>query len=876
MDWLIVPDSDMCASETEGEMTVAVVVLGDDGAMSHDSCWPSIDAAAAHINEMAAQDIPDDTDEEMPAAEPVAPEGGAEMFVSVRVDGMDELERAAGLADRVSNALGLLSALKEATFETVEHVAQPVEFGPIDVHSTGFSDDPYDGPAEEVKVRSPESESYFANIYAWRDDNADTSVKAAYRFIHHFVGSDGEAGGASVRACSAGIGVLNGGRGGTTIPDGDRQGVYNHLARHLRDAGREAPVLMSQEAYELALAESNAELAEELVTPVAEGGLAGLEDDALIAELARRWASGLAEKLREEPATEVAEMMAEMGDDSEGDEPVIDIDVEITVSGLGEKDSEPCPMCESEGTVSVNGLSATCPMCGGEGVMPPMDDDVPAFLMMNADGEQVVADGEELADGAVTDIVSPYDWEGVLIVEGIPSGDGRMIAENGLTWRELPIPLMLQTVNASGHDGAVIAGSIHEIERQGQNIVGRGFFDSGTAGQEARRLLSEGTMRGVSADIDSVMVSYETPLGEEAGIEDVLFGTGEALEVLTAGRIMGATLTPFPAFQEAFVTVLMPEMTADDEVLVASGAEVLGAVWRVPSRIGMWVAGAGDAAAELEVLVASAGQSVEVPVNPPREWFVPGVMTEPVPFTVHADGRCYGLVAQWGTCHIGFTDRCQQVPRTGSAYRHFRNKTVLTAEGDLIATGPVFMDTVHPNLRLVASDAQAFYADTGCAVADVALYENEHGIVAAGALRPGLTPEQVRRFRGSDVSPDWRSIGGRLEVVGLLSVNVSGFIVEGLVASGASSAPRGAWDSVSGEVTALVAAGMVRRAESETERVRFEVEALRAEVAELREALRPMRAERAAASLLRTAVFGVGEAHGCGCEPVDGGCACEV
>ena len=164
-----------------------------------------------------------------------------------------------------------------------------------------------------------------------------------------------------------------------------------------------------------------------------------------------------------------------------------------------------------------------------------------------------------------------------------------------VTWRELPLPLMLQTANASGHDGAVIAGSIHEIERNGQNIVGRGFFDSGSAGIEAHRLLKEGTMRGVSADIDSVTIEFMTADGDTLSSEDMKYGGFQALEVLTSGRMMGATLTPFPAFQEAYVTVLPKEDVMQDEALVASAVAVLGDVWRVPSPLGLWVHGEGNA-----------------------------------------------------------------------------------------------------------------------------------------------------------------------------------------------------------------------------------------------------------------------------------------
>jgi hypothetical protein len=599
---------------------------------------------------------------------------------------------------------------------------------------------------------------------------------------------------------------------------------------------------------------------------VNDGDMTGITDDELMAELARRWAEATVAGLSPEDAVEEPVAVAAAEDAEAFGNPVIEVELEVTqveaeIEIGGESEEKGCYAKDhGEGC-----------MCGG-GMEHEDEDDkivvtIPAgsSIVVEAEAEEedeggeyggggehggeamMAADGTTLAEEPemIQTPVTLYDWEGVLIVEGIASGDGRKIAENALTWRELPLPLMLQTANASGHDGAVIAGSIHEIERQGQNIVGRGFFDSGSAGIEAHRLLKEGTMRGVSADIDSVMVEFLTADGGAVDAEDMLFGGVDALEVLVAGRLMGATLTPFPAFQEAFVTVL----TGDEvEGLVAAGSKAEGDVWRVPSPLGAWLPGEKNAEEGLAALVASAAASVEVPANPPMEWFLPGDMTGIEPFTVHPDGRCYGLVAAWGSCHIGFADRCVPVPKSGCAYKHFRNKNVLTAEGTLVASGPIYMDTVHPNLRLVASDSQAFYADTGCAVADVALYENEFGIVAAGALRPGLSAEQVRRFRGSDVSPDWRQLGGRLEVVGLLSVNVSGFIVEGLVASGAElSAPRGVWDSVAGEVTALVAAGMIHTADTERSDMRRELNDIHVELAEFREALRPVRAAAAAA-----------------------------
>jgi hypothetical protein len=110
-------------------------------------------------------------------------------------------------------------------------------------HETATTDAAWDGPANTTRVRSDEGAGYYARIYAWQDPDGEEGVKGTYRFIHHMVGSGGEPGAANIRACQTGIGVLNGGRGGTTIPDGDRQGVWTHLAGHLRDADLEPPEL---------------------------------------------------------------------------------------------------------------------------------------------------------------------------------------------------------------------------------------------------------------------------------------------------------------------------------------------------------------------------------------------------------------------------------------------------------------------------------------------------------------------------------------------------------------------------------------------------------------------------------------------------------
>lgn len=521
---------------------------------------------------------------------------------------------------------------------------------------------------------------------------------------------------------------------------------------------------------------------------------------------------------------------------------------------VGEDGMPMCPQCGSP----LDETGTECPACGWV-VGQPVEGAAPtapaAPMEMATVTNETDVTMEASSSGQAT-------WEGLLAVEGVMSGDGRTIDMGALTWRELPLPLMMMTQNpvgGEGHDGAQLCGRIDWIERREGSqpdvgeIWGGGVVDTGSEfGQEAARLVSDRMLRGVSVDLDDTEMAVEGP--EDANPMDLLMGGG-TLYVQKA-RIMGATLTPFPAFQEAQIAMVNGDALAAslmgegcdcelaEALVAAAGVPLPGAQFRVFTPVNP----------EGMALVAAAS----APVRPPLEWFQPTKFDAPQPFSVTADGRLTGYVATWGSCHIGFRDRCVGVPKSASNYRYFANKQVQCADGTLVATGPIVVDTVHPDLRLKASDAQAFYADTGCAVADVALYEDEIGIQACGALRPTATPEQVRTLRASDVSPDWRAINGRLECVGLLAVNTSGFITPALVAAaGAIEHGRpqkpgkiaARFDATSGEVLALVAAGIPAR--SADDDVMSEMRALVDELRPLAQARVAERAERAAAITAR-------------------------
>jgi hypothetical protein len=183
----------------------------------------------------------------------------------------------------------------------------------------------------------------------------------------------------------------------------------------------------------------------------------------------------------------------------------------------------------------------------------------------------------------------------------------------------------------------------------------------------------------------------------------------------------------------------------------------------------------------------TAGAFIEPPLTPPSEWFRDPEFTGPAPMRVTDEGRVFGHIATWDTCHVGFVDQCVKPPRSATNYAHFTTGEILCDDGSRIPVGQITMDTNHAPLRANGARAAAHYDDTGLAVADIAVGEDRFGIWMSGALRPGVDPLKVRGLMCSDVSGDWRRIGSALELVGLLAVNVPGFPklreAEGLVAS---------------------------------------------------------------------------------------------
>lgn len=356
--------------------------------------------------------------------------------------------------------------------------------------------------------------------------------------------------------------------------------------------------------------------------------------------------------------------------------------------------------------------------------------------------------------------VAEFAWEGPIAFEGVLTGDKRFFQHGSMEWNtERSIPFRWQKSSIEGHKGAVPIGRVDKIERKMDGtIYGFGVIIPSLNEEAAEylRLMEAGVASGVSVDGDSA--TYDT----------TQLADGSQRVDFSKMRIRGLTAVDIPAFSEANVDLTTEEAASDDVEELAKKKKKKMAIG---NRAHTWMS---------DGLTASA-----IPVAPPTEWFVDPQFDGPTPITVSKDGKVFGHLALFDTCHIGLPG-CVTPPKGGS-YQYFHTGEIETAEGDSVGVGHLTFNTGHAGLAANAKTAAAHYDHTGTVAADVRVGEDQHGVWVAGALRSHLTDEDLRTFRAAPLSGDWRKIAGRLELVGALAVNVPGFPVprtRTLVASG--------------------------------------------------------------------------------------------
>jgi hypothetical protein len=195
------------------------------------------------------------------------------------------------------------------------------------------------------------------------------------------------------------------------------------------------------------------------------------------------------------------------------------------------------------------------------------------------------------------------------------------------------------------------------------------------------------------------------------------------------------------------------------------------------------------------------------PAAPPKAWFDEPKMDRPEPLHIEDDGRVWGLVASWDTCHVGIGDSCVKPPKSITSYAYFHTGEVKTAEGERVAVGRLTYGGGHAAPNLGYRAAAEHYDRTSNTGAYVRAGENEFGIWVAGMIAPDADEGAVFKMRAAPLSGDWRRVGTNLEMVAALHVNTAGFpIPRYQLAASASGEER---------VLSLTAAGVLPRAADE-------------------------------------------------------------
>lgn len=347
-------------------------------------------------------------------------------------------------------------------------------------------------------------------------------------------------------------------------------------------------------------------------------------------------------------------------------------------------------------------------------------------------------------------------WEGVLTVEGEESGDSRLFGLGSLDWAELPMPLMYQPASVGGHDASVLAGAITFAARKGNSIVGRGhvfgnMLDS-AYGDGIRNMMKTG---GVSVDVDKVKdADVEMVFSEDDGAPNLL--AKPELTVFHRGRIRGATLVAFPAFVEA-------KLSFTNEAMLTASGESCGCTKD----------------AEAYVLTA-ASHTITIPDLPKAEWFQEPTDVESFgALTITDEGRVFGWLAPASVTHRSVR---KTVPMGGNVdYTRFMKGETIVEGGGRVVTGVVTGDCGHADTENYGTLAnRKRHYDNSCSVfANIAVGQRPgKGVWVAGALRHGVTSEQVATAMGCSLSGDWQphpDRAGVQEFIAALLVPVPGF-----------------------------------------------------------------------------------------------------
>lgn len=387
--------------------------------------------------------------------------------------------------------------------------------------------------------------------------------------------------------------------------------------------------------------------------------------------------------------------------------------------------------------------------------------DVPVNLVMTLTQSTAVAAADPSGRIAV---------EGVSMVEGEPTGDGRMFEIGAAYWEGmLPIPIIFDRMDGD-HTGPTI-GAVTDMQRMdGGKLWTVGYLSASDDPEtqnlvtRAAELLEEGAV-GVSLRFDSedVEVRIKKSLIEEQAVEEASIDHGGPEDDETGDRVVVARYSADDALY-VFTSARVRHLAIVDTAAVSDG------------KLALVTSGAIAAAG----VIGEWGGNEHFFDNPdfghysndPRLRYDPDRGVWSCPPTVTPEGRVFGHITPTGICLRGRPDRCV-TPPDGDLEGFMRGRA--PAAGGL-RTGVICVGGGHCGVGIGAAEATQFYDNTGKALADVRVGKDQYGIWFSGMVRPGADEKDVYAFAASDVSGHWEyTKAGRMSLVGLPAVNVGGF-----------------------------------------------------------------------------------------------------
>lgn len=377
-----------------------------------------------------------------------------------------------------------------------------------------------------------------------------------------------------------------------------------------------------------------------------------------------------------------------------------------------------------------------------------------------------------------------------------------------ISWRDGRLPFMFSDVEGDPHEEARHVGNLFNLRREEIEgavwVVADLDWDNDELAIEAKRLVDEDRIVGVSiapSDLEAFLICGvpDAPTAESVKQLAEQFNPDECAEddwvEAWVNIVLGsATLLINPAFEDAKV-ITEPEVVMAAGVPVASeGLEATpftnvvftdkiesnGTSW--PDKLTFEIVNPAVTTLYDDLKRAVTAASIH---RPPVDWFNDPELREPTPLSIDDDGKVYGHLALWSTCHRGFDSQCVTPPPDATDYDEFHsNARVILEDGESLGVGCLTFDVSHADTRASAEVAKRHYDHSGTVAAFVRAGQDNHGVWVAGAIRPGLSVDQIELMRRLSLSGDWRPRGGQYFLIAAQAVPVPGFPIRARVASG--------------------------------------------------------------------------------------------